>query len=103
MGPLRLQGTEKEWTRADMPSSSFTIEEEESSPSPSEASTSGSGGPYIEHTVSRLDTLAGVAIKYGVEVIKCLLLCEELLVLVCRHCVVCCVCSRSHCCYLMVI
>lgn len=27
------------------------------------------GGNYIEHTVSRFDTLAGVAIKYGVEVI----------------------------------
>lgn len=29
----------------------------------------GMGGNYIEHTVSRFDTLAGVAIKYGVEVI----------------------------------
>lgn len=28
------------------------------------------GDNYIEHTVSRFDTLAGVAIKYGVEV-KC--------------------------------
>lgn len=25
---------------------------------------------YIEHPVSKLDTLAGVAIRYGVEVIK---------------------------------
>ena len=39
----------------------------ERSPSRNEASTSGSAG-YIEHTVSKLDTLAGVAIKYGVEV-----------------------------------
>jgi hypothetical protein len=34
---------------------------------------SGSGGGnglnYIEHQVSKFDTLAGVAIKYGVEVI----------------------------------
>lgn len=29
---------------------------------------SGSGEEYIEHRVSKLDTLAGVAIKYGVEV-----------------------------------
>ena len=42
----------------------------ERSPSRSEASTSGSAG-YIEHTVSKLDTLAGVAIKYGVEVFHC--------------------------------
>ncbi|KAG0559228.1 hypothetical protein KC19_10G088800 [Ceratodon purpureus] len=35
--------------------------------SSSDASTSGSG-VWIEHTVSKLDTLAGVAIKYGVEV-----------------------------------
>lgn len=57
MGP----SSEKEWTRADMPSSSG-IEQDE-------ASTSGtSSGHYIEHIVTRLDTLAGVAIKYGVEV-----------------------------------
>jgi hypothetical protein len=33
-------------------------------------STSGSSSSigYMEHTVSKLDTLAGVAIKYGVEV-----------------------------------
>jgi LysM repeat protein len=44
-----------------MPSSSV-IEQDE-------ASTSGtSSGHYIEHIVTRLDTLAGVAIKYGVEV-----------------------------------
>lgn len=30
---------------------------------------SSSGANYIEHTVSRFDTLAGVAIKYGVEVL----------------------------------
>jgi len=29
----------------------------------------GNGLTYIEHHVSKLDTLAGVAIKYGVEVI----------------------------------
>jgi hypothetical protein len=44
-----------------------------SSTSNSDASTSGSSGDsrspcYIEHKVSKLDTLAGVAIKYGVEV-----------------------------------
>ncbi len=44
-----------------------------SSTSNSDASTSGSSGGsrspcYIEHKVSKLDTLAGVAIKYGVEV-----------------------------------
>lgn len=32
------------------------------------SSSGGVGGNYIEHTVSRFDTLAGVAIKYGVEV-----------------------------------
>lgn len=31
-------------------------------------------GNYIEHRVSKMDTLAGVAIKYGVEVILDLLL-----------------------------
>lgn len=36
-------------------------------PSSREVSTSGTAA-YIEHTVSRLDTLAGIAIKYGVEV-----------------------------------
>ncbi|XP_074563394.1 uncharacterized protein LOC141820014 [Curcuma longa] len=36
-----------------------------SSPS---SSCSSSGSKYIEHNVSKLDTLAGVAIKYGVEV-----------------------------------
>lgn len=44
-----------------------------SSTSNSDASTSGSSGSsrspcYIEHKVSKLDTLAGIAIKYGVEV-----------------------------------
>lgn len=28
----------------------------------------GGGASYIEHQVSKFDTLAGVAIKYGVEV-----------------------------------
>ncbi|KAF8009071.1 hypothetical protein BT93_J0151 [Corymbia citriodora subsp. variegata] len=37
--------------------------------SPSQlASSSSSGGNYIEHPVSKFDTLAGVAIRYGVEV-----------------------------------
>lgn len=36
-------------------------------PSSREVSTSGTAA-YIEHTVSMLDTLAGIAIKYGVEV-----------------------------------
>lgn len=45
----------------------YLINMAERSPSRAEASTSGSAG-YIEHTVSKLDTLAGVAIKYGVEV-----------------------------------
>ncbi|KAF5442984.1 hypothetical protein F2P56_035586 [Juglans regia] len=35
--------------------------------SPSALSSGGAVG-YIEHTVSKLDTLAGIAIKYGVEV-----------------------------------
>lgn len=30
----------------------------------------GDGMNYIEHPVSKMDTLAGVAIRYGVEVIK---------------------------------
>lgn len=47
-----------------MPSPSYMADR---SPSSSDASTSGSAG-HIEHTVSKLDTLAGVAIKYGVEV-----------------------------------
>lgn len=38
------------------------------SQSSSDANTSGSA-VYIEHTVSKLDTLAGVAIKYGVEML----------------------------------
>lgn len=58
------QITEKRWTRAEMPSSSGMANP---LPSNGEASTSGSGA-YIEHTVTRLDTLAGVAIKYGIEV-----------------------------------
>ncbi|TXG51814.1 hypothetical protein EZV62_024338 [Acer yangbiense] len=33
-----------------------------------EASSSSCNGNYIEHQVSKMDTLAGVAIKYGVEV-----------------------------------
>lgn len=61
------QITEKYWTRAEMPSSIVMAET-----SHSEASTSGSSGAYIEHTVTRLDTLAGVAIKYGVEVMLAL-------------------------------
>lgn len=32
----------------------------------------GNGLSYIEHQVSKFDTLAGVAIKYGVEVISSL-------------------------------
>jgi hypothetical protein len=47
-----------------MPSPSYMADR---SPSSSDASTSGGAG-HIEHTVSKLDTLAGVAIKYGVEV-----------------------------------
>lgn len=31
-------------------------------------SNNGSAGGYIEHRVSKFDTLAGIAIKYGVEV-----------------------------------
>ncbi|XP_009398284.2 uncharacterized protein LOC103982918 [Musa acuminata AAA Group] len=38
------------------------------SPSPSLCSSNSSGAKYIEHNVSKLDTLAGIAIKYGVEV-----------------------------------
>lgn len=36
--------------------------------SPGGASVGGGALSYIEHRVSRMDTLAGVAIKYGVEV-----------------------------------
>lgn len=36
--------------------------------SPPSALSSGCAVGYIEHTVSKLDTLAGIAIKYGVEV-----------------------------------
>ncbi|KAL8105643.1 uncharacterized protein LOC141664876 [Apium graveolens] len=39
-----------------------------SAPLPISSCSYGAGGNYIEHTVSRFDTLAGVAIKYGVEV-----------------------------------
>lgn len=53
-------------------SSSSKLLSVSSSPLPvSSCSYSSSGGVgcnYIEHTVSRFDTLAGVAIKYGVEV-----------------------------------
>ncbi|PON77744.1 LysM domain containing protein [Parasponia andersonii] len=38
------------------------------SPSSSSPSSSSPAAGYIEHPVSKLDTLAGVAIKYGVEV-----------------------------------
>lgn len=40
------------------------------SPSNTAAVSAGNGGGknYIEHQVSKMDTLAGVAIKYGVEV-----------------------------------
>lgn len=55
------QITGKYWKRAEMPSSKVLAD-----PS-GEASTSGSVG-YIDHTVTKLDTLAGVAIKYGIEV-----------------------------------
>lgn len=55
------QITEKYWKRAEMPYSKVLAD-----PS-GEASTSGSVG-YIDHTVTKLDTLAGVAIKYGIEV-----------------------------------
>jgi hypothetical protein len=50
-----------------VPSASYMADR---SPSSSDASTSG-GGVWIVHTVSKLDTLAGVAIKYGVEVCSC--------------------------------
>ena len=39
-----------------------------STPSSSSSSSSPAKLGYIEHPVSKLDTLAGVAIKYGVEV-----------------------------------
>ena len=51
---------------ATIPASSSSLS---SSPSPSYSSSSCSGLNYIEHRVSKMDTLAGVAIKYGVEVI----------------------------------
>lgn len=37
-------------------------------PSPPPGGGVGGGVSYIEHRVSKMDTLAGVAIKYGVEV-----------------------------------
>ena len=46
------------------PSASSTSSRSSSSPIPS-----ATGLNYIEHRVSKMDTLAGVAIKYGVEVI----------------------------------
>lgn len=45
-----------------------------------DGSVGGGGGVnYIEHPVSKLDTLAGVAIRYGVEVIKRIFLTPSLL------------------------
>lgn len=50
----------------------------------------GNGLNYIEHQVSKLDTLAGVAIKYGVEVQPLLLIFIFFFVfffcLFCGHC-----------------
>lgn len=45
-----------------------------SSSLPSSSSSSPMAVKYIEHRVSKMDTLAGVAIKYGVEVIGMLFL-----------------------------
>ncbi|XP_008802867.1 uncharacterized protein LOC103716594 [Phoenix dactylifera] len=45
-----------------------TIPASSSSSLPSSSSSSPMGVNYIEHRVSKMDTLAGVAIKYGVEV-----------------------------------
>lgn len=55
------------------PSSSSCSLSSSSSSSMLSSSSSSSVGPtvhlnYIEHRVSKMDTLAGVAIKYGVEV-----------------------------------
>lgn len=58
-------------------SKAFPISSSSSSPSSSSliGGASGGGVNYIEHPVSKFDTLAGVAIKYGVEVnSSCLLM-----------------------------
>lgn len=39
------------------------------SPTSSPPSLASTGAGYIEHKVSKFDTLAGIAIKYGVEVL----------------------------------
>lgn len=43
-----------------------------SSASSSRTSSPTAGASYIEHHVSKFDTLAGIAIKYGVEVCICI-------------------------------
>ncbi|GLJ32854.1 hypothetical protein SUGI_0661820 [Cryptomeria japonica] len=48
------------------PTRSEATSSSETSPSPTAGGASNNN--YIEHTVSKLDTLAGIAIKYGVEV-----------------------------------
>lgn len=50
------------------------------SPSSSPSSSCYPGTTYIEHHVSKMDTLAGIAIKYGVEVIGVLRLANWVLV-----------------------
>ncbi|XP_019454279.1 PREDICTED: uncharacterized protein LOC109355531 isoform X2 [Lupinus angustifolius] len=57
----------------DVNNADSTIIMSSSSPSFSSSSSSSSSSPpsthgYIEHTISKLDTLAGIAIKYGLEV-----------------------------------
>ncbi|KAJ0970065.1 hypothetical protein J5N97_022942 [Dioscorea zingiberensis] len=56
-----------EWERRSVGSQSL-VSESNGFVSISVPSTSASSPAYIEHRVSRMDTLAGVAIKYGVEV-----------------------------------
>lgn len=46
------------------------VTETEMDPSVSPEILSSNGGNCIEHRVSMMDTLAGVAIKYGVEVVE---------------------------------
>lgn len=81
---LKKRAMEKEWRNnsgfgdhwlfeSSLSSSSSSSSSSKHSSSPVSVSScspfSSIGANYIEHTVSRFDTLAGVAIKYGVEVL----------------------------------
>ncbi|KAM5566404.1 hypothetical protein ABKV19_014872 [Rosa sericea] len=51
-----------------LPNSHFQSSSNSDSPPPPPLNLSAAGAGYIEHAVTKYDTLAGVAIKYGVEV-----------------------------------